>query len=206
MIVIIDYGMGNLGSMQNMLKKIGAASVVSDKVADLEKASKLILPGIGAFDQGMESLRAKKLVEPLTKLVKEAGIPLLGVCLGMQLIGKSSEEGTAAGLGWVDAHTIRFTSPADLAKPLKVPHMGWNLVRPVQDDLLFRGLPDQSRFYFVHSYHVVCDNPQIAIGLTTYGQDFVSMLRQANVWGAQFHPEKSHRFGMQLLRNFVELA
>lgn len=205
MIVVVDYGMGNLASIQNMLKKIGVASVISDKVPELEAATKLILPGIGAFDQGMESLHAKGLVEPLTRLVRQ-GVPLLGVCLGMQLIGSSSEEGKAAGLGWVDAHSVRFNAADGTSKPLKVPHMGWNVVRPVGDDVLLRGLESGSRFYFVHSYHVVCDNPEIAIGLTPYGKDFVSVLRQGNIWGAQFHPEKSHRFGMQLLKNFVGLT
>lgn len=206
MIVIVDYGMGNLGSIQNMLKKIGATSVISDKVADMQAATKIVLPGIGAFDQGMESLHAKELVGPLTERVKQAKVPLLGVCLGMQLIGTASEEGKAAGLGWVDAHTVRFVSGAGESKPLRIPHMGWNVVRPVNDDILFTGLGLHSRFYFVHSYHVVCDNPEIAIGMTPYGGEFVSMLRQENIWGAQFHPEKSHRFGMQLLQNFVELV
>lgn len=207
MIVIVDYGMGNLASIQNMLKKIGAASLISDKVNDIQTATKLILPGIGAFDQGMESLDVKGLIKPLTERVKDGGIPLLGVCLGMQLMGTSSEEGKAVGLGWVDAHSVRFVSPdKSLTQSFKVPHMGWNVVRPVREDILLKGLEERSRFYFVHSYRVVCDNPNIAIGMTPYGGEFVSMLRQKNIWGAQFHPEKSHRFGMQLLKNFVELA
>lgn len=206
MLVIVDYGMGNFGSMQNMLKKLGHRSHISADPSEIKSATKLILPGIGAFDQGMESLRDRGLIDALNIRVRREKVPLLGVCLGMQLLGHASEEGTIPGLGWVNAHAVRLVSPPDATIPLKVPHMGWNVVRPVRDDLLFTGFESDARFYFVHSYHMVCDSSDIAIGLTRYGEDFVSVFRQQNIWGAQFHPEKSHRFGMQLLKNFMELS
>lgn len=206
MLVIVDYGMGNLGSMQNMLKKLGYRSQISADPAEILSATKIILPGIGAFDQGMESLRDRGLIEALDTRVRREKVPLLGVCLGMQLLGHASEEGVLPGLGWVDAHAVRFVAPTDAPASLKVPHMGWNLVRPVRNDVLFEGFEADARFYFVHSYHMVCTATDIAIGQTHYGYDFVSVFRQQNIWGAQFHPEKSHRFGMQLLKNFMELT
>lgn len=205
MLVIVDYGVGNLGSMGNMLRKIGCPAKISADPDDVLAADKLILPGVGAFDQGIESLRRRGLADALTKQVIERGIPLLGVCLGMQLLGSASEEGSMAGLGFIEAKTVRFPNHVDDV-PLRVPHMGWNVVRPQKDDLLFHGLESQNRFYFVHSYHVDCADPEIVLGFTPYAGDFVSVLRQGNVWGVQFHPEKSHRFGMQLLKNFVGLA
>jgi len=205
MLVIVDYGVGNLGSMGNMLRKIGCPAKISADPDDVLAADKLILPGVGAFDQGIESLRRRGLADALTKQVIERGIPLLGVCLGMQLLGSASEEGSMAGLGFIEAKTVRFPNHVDDV-PLRVPHMGWNVVRPQKDDLLFHGLESQNRFYFVHSYHVDCADSEIVLGFTPYAGEFVSVLRQGNVWGVQFHPEKSHRFGMQLLKNFVGLA
>jgi imidazole glycerol-phosphate synthase subunit HisH len=205
MLVIVDYGVGNLGSMGNMLRKIGCPAIISADPADVLAADRLILPGVGAFDQGIESLRSRGLADALTKQVMERGTPLLGVCLGMQLLGRGSEEGSLAGLGFIGVKTVRFSNRVDDA-PLRVPHMGWNVVRPQKDDLLFHGLETQNRFYFVHSYHVDCPDPDLVLGLTPYGGEFVSVLRQGNVWGVQFHPEKSHRFGMQLLKNFAGLA
>jgi len=205
MLVIVDYGVGNLGSMGNMLRKIGCPAKLSADPDDVLAADKLILPGVGAFDQGIESLRRRGLADALTKQVIERGTPLLGVCLGMQLLGSASEEGSMDGLGFIEAKTVRFPNHVDDV-PLRVPHMGWNVVRPQKDDLLFHGLESQNRFYFVHSYHVDCADPEIVVGFTPYAGEFVSVLRQGNVWGVQFHPEKSHRFGMQLLKNFVEMA
>lgn len=205
MLVIVDYGVGNLGSMANMLRKIGCPAKISADPDDVLTANKVILPGVGAFDQGIESLRRGELADALTKQVMERGIPLLGVCLGMQLLGRTSEEGSMTGLGFIEAATVRFPTHAEDI-PLRVPHMGWNIVHPQKDDLLLKGLESRNRFYFVHSYHVDCIDPNIVVGLTQYGGKFVSVLRQGNVWGVQFHPEKSHRFGMQLLKNFVEMA
>jgi glutamine amidotransferase len=205
MITIVDYGLGNLGSMANMLKKIGAPSRVSGDPADVLSAEKLILPGIGAFDQGIISLRERGLIEPLTKRVVADRVPLIGVCLGMQLLGFASEEGREAGLGWIRARTIGFTNTPG-CQGLRVPHMGWNIAKAVKSDPILRGLEERPRFYFVHSYHVVCESRDDVLATTEYGIEFVAILRHGNIWGAQFHPEKSHRFGMQLLRNFVELT
>jgi glutamine amidotransferase len=204
MLVIVDYGVGNLGSMANMLRKIGCPAKVSADPEDVLAADKLILPGVGAFDQGIESLHRHGLVDALRKQVMVRGTPLLGVCLGMQLLGCTSEEGSMTGLGFIDARTVRF--PGRMGEvTLRVPHMGWNVVHPRKEDMIFLGLESINRFYFVHSYHVECADPDNILGLTSYGKMFVSVLRHGNIWGVQFHPEKSHRFGMQLLKNFVEM-
>ena len=204
MIVIVDYGMGNLGSMANMLRKVGATAAVSSDAAAIARAEKLVIPGVGAFDAGMRALAERKLV-PLLQERAAAGTPTLGVCLGMQLFARGSEEGQLPGLGWIDAHARRFRANSG-GMQLKVPHMGWNTVRPLREHPLFAGMPDDMRFYFVHSYHVVCDDPYSALAAAEYGGDFVAAVARDNVMGVQFHPEKSHRFGMQLLRNFAELC
>ncbi|HTJ05845.1 MAG TPA: imidazole glycerol phosphate synthase subunit HisH, partial [Caldimonas sp.] len=196
-----DYGMGNLGSIRNMLKKIGADSEITAEPARIAAATKLVLPGVGAFDAGMENLDKSGLVPLLNERVRRDEVPVLGICLGMQLMTHSSSEGERPGLGWVDAKAVRFV-PADAT--LKVPHMGWNIARPVRDDALLEGLPRESRFYFVHSYYVACERREDVLLTTFYGADFDSGFRRGNVWGVQFHPEKSHRFGMHLLRNFAE--
>lgn len=205
LIVIVDYGMGNLGSIRNMLRKIGAPSLVSSDPAEIEKADKLILPGVGSFDAGMRNLADRGLVAPLAEMVAARRTPILGICLGMQLMGKRSEEGVRPGLGWIDAEVIRF-HPPPAAGRLKVPHMGWNTLEPRKDCLLFRGAGPELRFYFVHSYHVVCRDPSDVAATTPHGVDFVSAFQRGNLYGVQFHPEKSHRFGMALLRNFSEHA
>jgi len=205
MIVIVDYGLGNLGSMANMLKKIGTEVAVSSDPSIIGTAHKLILPGVGTFDEGMKNLQPSSgLVKVLNKRVLEDKIPVLGVCLGMQLLGKRSEEGQLPGLGWLDAKTIRFKFQ-DANANLKIPHMGWNQLTVCQTHLLFAGLEEVNRFYFVHSYHVVCANPNNILSTTSYGLDFTSAIVKDNIMGVQFHPEKSHKFGMRLLKNFVEL-
>jgi imidazole glycerol-phosphate synthase subunit HisH len=203
MIVIIDYGLGNIGSMANMLKKIGAKAVVSSNPSVVETAKKLILPGVGSFDEGMMQLQSRGLIQALNKRVLEDKVPILGVCLGMQLLCKSSEEGELQGLGLVEAETIRFKFQ-DSNTNLKIPHMGWNQLTVRQPHPLFADLEDVNRFYFVHSYHVVCANQDNVLATTSYGFDFTSAVIKENIMGVQFHPEKSHRFGMRLLKNFVE--
>lgn len=198
MITIVDYQMGNVGSIKNMLKKVGAESVISGDPDVLRKATKLILPGVGAFDTGMRHLADSGLIGVLNELVLEKQVPVLGICLGMQLLSRKSEEGTLPGLGWIAADTVKFQLPE-----LRVPHMGWNTLRPTNGSVLFQGYQEEPRYYFVHSYHVVCDDPHDAAGITHYGTDFTAAVQRANVMGAQFHPEKSHKFGMQLFRNFV---
>jgi len=205
MIAIVDYGMGNVGSIANMLKKIGVDSVITSDVEQVEAADKLILPGVGAFDTGMTNLERSDLLPVLNEKVVRRGTPVLGICLGMELLSNGSEEGICPGLGWIEGRTVRFRFP-DGAEQLNVPHMGWNGVRPAPQSALLRELPADNRFYFVHSFYVACDSDSDVGGWTRYGSDFASVVERGNVMGTQFHPEKSHRFGMALLRNFAALG
>lgn len=204
MIVIVDYGMGNLGSIVNMFKRIGTKATISSDPEVISQATKLILPGVGAFDAGMERLASLNLIDLLTRRAMEEKIPVLGLCLGMQLMMKRSDEGSRAGLGWFDGETVRFKFDSRQGD-LKVPHMGWNQVAPCKDSpLLQLGMPTP-RFYFVHSYHIVLNHAEDAAGITNYGYDFASVIERDNILGTQFHPEKSHKFGMKLLKSFAEL-
>jgi len=206
MIVVVDYGMGNLGSIANMFKKVGALAIVSGRLEDIEGADKLVLPGVGSFDNGMRNIRERGLLHVLAEKVGRRRTPILGICLGMQLLTQRSEEGQLPGLGWVDAETIRFAFAPDLRPPLKIPHMGWNTVLPASSDSLFSGMAEQPRFYFVHSYHVVCRQAEDVLARAQYGLQFCAALRAGHIFGVQFHPEKSHKYGMQLLRNFAGLG
>lgn len=201
MIVIVDYGMGNLGSIVNMLKKLRVAARLSSDPNDVLGAERLILPGVGAFDRGMEQLEARGLTEALHQRYSD-GAPILGVCLGMQLMTRASEEGVRPGLGWFDADVRRFDAGR---ASIKVPHMGWNDVHVQRPSPLF-DTDTPARFYFVHSYHVVCDEPGDVVATTHHGYEFPSVIAHDNVIGVQFHPEKSHRFGMDLLRQFTDLT
>lgn len=205
MLVIVDYGLGNLGSIANMASRLGARPVVSSDPQVLRSATKLILPGVGAFDRGMQNLRQLGLAEVLSERALDEGVPLLGLCLGMQLLTRGSEEGSEPGLGWLDADTVRFEFAGDGGR-LKVPHMGWNDVDVRRAHYVLEDGPDERRYYFAHSFHVVCSDPALVVGETTYGYAFPSIVARDNVVGAQFHPEKSHRYGMALLRNFIEHA
>lgn len=202
MIVIVDYGMGNLGSIRNMLKKMDIESEITSDLTKIKQATKLILPGVGAFDNGMENIKKMNLLPVLNDLVQNKKVPVLGICLGMQLMTRKSEEGNLPGLGWIEADTRRFAFPD---KKLKIPHMGWNNIKIVKHEPIAKDLSDSSRFYFVHSYHVVCDESRDILFQTNYGYDFTSAFSKANIIGVQFHPEKSHKFGMTLLRNFSEI-
>lgn len=201
MIVVVDYGMGNVGSILNMLRKIGAPACVASGGEALAHADKLILPGVGSFDAAMSRLAALDVIPLLTQKVLEEKTPILGICLGMQLLTTGSEEGTRPGLGWLNARTVRFNFEASPA--LKIPHMGWNEVKPRIADDLWTSFDQKPRFYFVHSYHLVCEDPQDVTGTTHHGYDFASAVRKGNIRGTQFHPEKSHRFGLRLLQNFA---
>lgn len=203
MITIIDYGMGNLGSIRNMLKKIDVESEITSDLAKIKRAQKLILPGVGAFDNGMENIKKGELLPILNDLVLNKKVPVLGICLGMQLMTRRSEEGVLPGLGWIEADTKRFVFPAE--SKLKIPHMGWNNIKIAKYGPISKDLNNASRFYFVHSYHAVCDHDQDILFETNYGYDFASAFQKNNIIGVQFHPEKSHKFGMTLLRNFSEL-
>jgi len=205
MITIVDYGMGNLGSILNMLKKIGATGQISSDAAVIGAATKLILPGVGAFDAAMERIQQSGLRPVLDARALEARVPVLGICLGMQLLGESSEEGVLPGLGWLPAKVLDFRRR--IPSELKVPHMGWNLVRTATASPLTAGLAEmqEPRFYFVHSYFMQCQEPSDSILRTTYGLEFDSGVQRGNIFGVQFHPEKSHRFGMHLLSNFAKV-
>lgn len=200
-VAVIDYGMGNIGSICKMLRLVGAEPFVSRDPEQLQSADKLILPGVGHFDHAMSNLRSANLVDALRDLVTTREVPILGICLGMQLMCASSEEGTHAGLGFVDARVRRFSFNG--GPRLKVPHMGWRELEIARESSLFTGLDAASRFYFVHSYFVDCADDSDVLARASYGRPFVSAFERDNVRGVQFHPEKSHRFGMRLFQNFV---
>lgn len=202
MIAIIDYGIGNVGSILNMSKHIGAKVVLSSDSEVLGSADKLILPGVGAFDAGMRNLMDARLIEVLTKLVIEDKKPVLGICLGMQMLGTSSEEGKLPGLSWINFRNVKFRFSSQ--HELKLPHMGWNLVKDKKESPLLYGLDLKPRFYFVHTYHAICEDKSDELLESTYGYPFISAVERENIYGVQFHPEKSHKFGMQLLKNFAE--
>jgi glutamine amidotransferase len=201
MISIVNYGMGNLGSVLNMFKRIGVAAEIVDSPEKLKEATKILLPGVGAFDQAMKRINESSFRQVLDHKALVEKVPVLGICLGMQLLTRGSEEGVLPGLGWVAADTIRFPKK----EGLKVPHMGWNVVMPAKQSKLTENLPDESRFYFVHSFCVHVDDEKNSILKCTYGLTFDAAIQNKNIFGAQFHPEKSHRFGMQLLKNFSEI-
>lgn len=202
MLTIINYGIGNLNSVANMIRHVGGKCRISNNVEEIANAEKLILPGVGAFDRGMEALNESGLAEALSVTVLERGVPILGICLGMQLMTKRSEEGSLPGLGWLDAEVVKFRFSE--GSGLKIPHMGWNTLSIQRENPLIRPEKRQ-RFYFVHSYHVVCTNELDVTATCGYGYDFVAAFAHNNIFGAQFHPEKSHRFGMAVMRNFLEM-
>lgn len=203
MIAIVDYGVGNIGSIVNMFKRLGKENVVfTNCEKEIRKADKLLLPGVGAYDRGMKCLNNSGLIPIIESAVFTDKKPLLGICLGMQLLTKGSEEGILPGLGFIDAETVSFSFPENSYN--KVPHMGWNTVNvqkknPIIDEAI------EERFYFVHSYHVQCNNPADILANTVYGIPFTSAIQHDNIFATQFHPEKSHKFGMNLLKKFAEL-
>lgn len=201
MIGIIDYKMGNIGSIQNMLKRISVKSVISSKIELLNNCDKLILPGVGSFDQGMKNLKNHNFIRFLNDYVIKDKKPILGICLGMQLFADNSEEGDLSGLGWIKGNVKKFNLRKD---GLKVPHMGWNNIE-CKNSKLFLNLPNEKRFYFVHSFFFECKNKENIISTTDYGINFASSINKQNIWGTQFHPEKSHICGMNLLKNYAKL-
>jgi glutamine amidotransferase len=204
MIAIIDYGVGNSGSIVNMLKKVGIKSTITSDPNEIVAAEKIILPGVGSFDVGAKNLKARGLTDVLNEQVIEKKKPFLGICLGMQLLAKTSAEGVETGLGWLDATVVKFDFNGD-GRDLKIPHMGWNYVKESKTHRMLNNLSDNPRFYFVHSYYIKCSQPDDVLLTCNYGFDFACGVQRENIIGVQFHPEKSHKFGMQLLINFNEL-
>lgn len=205
MITIVDYGMGNLGSIKNMFKYIGVEAIIESDVDKIKNASKILLPGVGSFDTAMKKINESDLKELLNEKALKEQVPVLGICLGMQLLTNSSEEGNLAGLGWIDAKTMSFKDRID--KKYKIPHMGWNIVNKSNYSLLNSGFEEfeETRFYFVHSYFVKVEDEKNSILKTNYGVEFDSAIQKDNIFGAQFHPEKSHKFGMKLFENFARI-
>ena len=203
MIAIIDYNVGNSGSIRNMLAHLGIVSEITSKRDVIAVAEKLILPGVGSFDTAMRSLNTSGLESLLHEAVLGQGKPVLGICLGMQVMTRCSEEGSRPGLGWIDAQTVKLRLSSG-AERLRVPHMGWNVSKPLRDSPIWTEIPDPARFYFVHSYYVQCNNQADALCATEYGISFVSAFARDNLFGVQFHPEKSHRYGMALLKSFAQ--
>ena len=206
MITIIDLNIGNIGSVVNMIKHVGGNCKVSSDPAEIKAATKLILPGVGSFDKAMNQLRNNKLEEVINEKATLQKTPLLGICLGMQLLTNSSEEGKEKGLGLIPAETLSFKKTFDVKEiNERIPHMGWNDIRVEQENDLTKNLIESSRFYFVHSYYVKCSNKGNCLMTSNYGFDFASAIVKNNVFGVQFHPEKSHKYGKKLISNFVKL-
>lgn len=201
---IVSAGMGNVGSIVNMIKKLGYTSRLCATPSELEPAAKLILPGVGRFGRGMEKLHDVGFTSVLDRKVREEKVPILGICLGMQLMGLGSEEdGGVRGFGWIEADFVRF-QPNRATGRITVPQMGWNELSFRRPSALFHEMEQPARFYFVHAYHAECRHPEDVIGETEYGYRFAAAFERGNVLGVQFHPEKSHKYGMRLIRNFIE--
>ena len=203
MVVIIDYKVGNIISIQKMLRRVGCLdSIITSCSDEIALATKIILPGVGNFDYGINKLKESGLIDILNKRVIEDKIPILGICLGAQLLTNGSEEGTEKGLGWIDAKTVKFNK-SKLPLGLKIPNMGWLDVKFQIEAPIFKDLPPKSRFYFVHSYHIECNIENDIAVTAEYGYEFTAGIIKDNIMGVQFHPEKSHKYGMQILNNFI---
>jgi len=204
MIIIIDYGLGNIRAFANVYERLNIPVSVAITSDDLKAATKIILPGVGAFDHSMSKLNNSGMRDTLDKLVLDHRLPILGICVGMQMLAKSSEEGVLPGLGWIDGTVKRFDASV-LNSKTQLPHMGWNTIRPNNGNPLLVNFNNDSRFYFLHSYYFQCNNPNDTIATTDYGIQYSSAINHNNIYGVQFHPEKSHQWGIQLLKNFAEL-
>ena len=202
MIAIINYGLGNLASIANMLKVIGVKNIITSDVKQIESADKLILPGVGSFDAGIENLNRSSLADVIKEQARNKKKPILGICLGMQLLGRKSEEGKSEGLSLIPFNNVRFQFDND--SELKIPHMGWDVVDFKMNHPLADGLKGQQRYYFVHSYYAVCDSQENILITCDYGYEFAAAVVKDNIMGVQFHPEKSHDFGMALLENVAK--
>jgi len=205
MIAIIDYGLGNVKAFVNVYKRLNIPCKIAVEAEDLKNVSRIILPGVGAFDHAMESLQKSGMRETLDRLVVRDKLPVLGICVGMQILARSSDEGSAPGLGWINGTVKRIDTSLLTQKP-HLPHMGWNTIKPLQENELFYKLMSQPRFYFLHSYYFQCSELQDELAATQYGRQFTSVVNFENIYGVQFHPEKSHYNGIQLLRNFENIS
>lgn len=204
MIAIIDYGLGNIQAFVNLYSRLHISVLVAKKPDDLIGATKIILPGVGAFDYAMQQLADSGMRDILEELVVQKKMPVLGICVGMQMLASSSDEGKMPGLGWIKGHVRAFNSIPQLSD-LPMPHMGWNDIKTVGDCPLLSGLNTDSRFYFLHSYFFECEHNESSIARASYGLDFSCAVAKNNIFGVQFHPEKSHHFGVRLLKNFADL-
>jgi glutamine amidotransferase len=204
MIAIINYGSGNIKAIGNIYKNLNIPFFVADQPGDLDKASKIILPGVGAFDQAIKELEKSEMRESLDEHVLHQRKPVLGICVGMQLLAGSSEEGILKGLGWIDG-TVKKFDHANFHQATHLPHMGWNNVEPVKENQLFKDVDLSIGYYFLHSYYFSCNRQEDVLAVTNYGGQFASAVNSGNIYGAQFHPEKSHSGGIQLLKNFSNL-
>lgn len=201
-LVVVDAGIGNLGAIPNMLKRIGASATITNERSQIQAADRLILPGVGAFDPAMQTLNDLGIVDALTEKATVERVPILGVCLGMQLLFERSEEGNLPGLGWIPGRVVRFRLNGD-DRRLRIPHMGWNWVERANEAALLAGFEETPRFYFAHSYHVDPTDVADVAGWTEYGYRFAASVQHENIGGIQFHPEKSHRFGLKVFENFL---
>lgn len=204
MIAIIDYDMGNVGSIKNMLEHLSVDAIITGDHKTILSADQIIIPGVGSFDQGMHNLIERGLDQVIKTFALELKKPVLGICLGMQLLGHSSEEGKCPGLGLIDFVNLRFQQTNEI--PLRIPHMGWNTVKLEKEDPLLKDIDHTYRFYFVHSYYAKCNHQENVLMSTVYGQRFTSSVHHENIYGVQFHPEKSHHFGMKILSNFSRIS
>jgi glutamine amidotransferase len=204
MITLIDYGVGNIFAFQNVYKRLDIPTKIARTNQDLEAAQKLILPGVGSFDYAMNQLNNSGMREKLDELVIEKKVPVIGICVGMQMMGNRSDEGKLEGLKWIDSEILKFDENL-IQQRTKLPHMGWNDVAPVKNHPLFVGLEKEAIFYFLHSFYFKCNNPADSIAVSDYGLSFSSAVNKDNIYGIQFHPEKSHQNGEKLLHNFAKL-
>ena len=204
MITIVHYGLGNIRAFVNVYERLNIPVVVARTADDLQVATKIILPGVGAFDHAMDLLNGSGMRRTLVKLVLDDRLPILGVCVGMQIMAQSSDEGVLSGLGWIDGAVRKLPVSALISKTW-LPHMGWNTIHPNMDSPLLVNLSSESRFYFLHSYYFHCNSKNDIVATTEYGIRFTSIVNIGNIYGVQFHPEKSHQWGIQLLRNFADL-
>jgi imidazole glycerol-phosphate synthase subunit HisH len=204
MVVIIDYGMGNLGSVKRKLDLIGVSALITSNQEEISRSERIILPGVGHFGKAIKEIRRRGLYEILNEQVLEEKKPVLGICLGMQLMAAHSEEGDSEGFGWFDADVVRLKIKDSIR--FKIPHMGWNMLESKKESQLLKDLPADGQYYFVHSYHFQCNDSADVLATTFYETEFVSAVQKGNIYGTQFHPEKSHEAGERMLVNFLGIG